>query len=140
MTANTWSTDSGAGDFGPGCHEEAVPSKGQWIRKACVPTILSGHMKDLLVRTSEKAITCDPGLLRKPPLFSVQMLSHGLLINGTQIPDERVRRDRFLVRQDNKKARTAQGTRNYIHHCYLTSSFIDDFLPILSWALYGTVG
>ena len=89
----------GVRDFVPGRHEEAVPSKGQRIRKACVPTILSGHMKDLLVRTSEKAITCDPRLLRKPPrLFSEQMLSHGLLINGTQIPDERVRRDRFLVR------------------------------------------
>lgn len=68
------------------------------------------------------------------------MLSHGLLINETQIPDERVRRGRFLVRRDNKKARTAQGTRNYIHHHHLTNSFINDFLPMLSWALYGTVG
>lgn len=46
--------------------------------------------------------------------------------------DGRVRRDGLLVRKDNKRARTAQGTRNEIHHCYLTNAFINDSSYMLS--------
>ena len=52
------------------------------------------------------------------------MLSHGLLINGTQIPDERVRRDRFLVRGDNKKARRAQLRNQKLHSSSLSYKLI----------------
>lgn len=50
----------GARDSGRSHKEEAVPSKGLWSQKARIPGCLG--TQEGLVRTSQKAITFDPGL------------------------------------------------------------------------------